>query len=75
MTTVSRHQRRMKTRNLRAGDDVVLSSAMRTPSSPQRMKMASDDRAPGAIFEARRGRGPRGRRAAAGILPRGDRYF
>jgi hypothetical protein len=32
------------------------------------MKMGSDDRAPAAIYKARRGRGPREPRAVAGTL-------
>jgi hypothetical protein len=37
--------------------------------------MGKANRAPGAIYEARLGRVPRGHRAVAGILQRGGSYF
>ena len=44
-------------------------------SSPTTDEMGRGDSAPGAIYEARLGRVPRGRIGGAGILHGGDPYF
>jgi hypothetical protein len=44
-------------------------------SSPTADEMGSGYSAPGAIYEARVGRVPRGRTGDAGILDGGDPYF
>ena len=44
-------------------------------STPTTNEMARGQRAPEAIYEARRGLDPRGRLGDAGILPKGAAYF
>ena len=48
---------------------------MTPATSPTTDEMGRGHRAPGAIYEARLGRVPRGRMGDAGILLGGDPYF